>query len=130
MRLMGIDYGAKRVGVALSDEEGKMAFPEAVLANDEKLLDAVVTLAEKKEVRRVILGESLDFKNKPNEIMQKIERFKRELAERGYEVIYEPEGMTSAAAARLQGKGDLLDASAAALILQGYIDRIKNTESR
>ena len=33
MRLLGIDYGAKRIGVALSDEKGKMAFPHSVIAN-------------------------------------------------------------------------------------------------
>ena len=33
MRFLGIDYGAKRIGVALSDEKGKMAFPHSVIAN-------------------------------------------------------------------------------------------------
>ena len=43
----------------------------------------------------------------------------------GFEVVLEPEFMTSAQAERLQGKNDKIDASAAALILQSYLDRIK-----
>ena len=41
---MGIDYGKKRVGVALSDEAGQFAMPEAVLPNDKNLFDALNNL--------------------------------------------------------------------------------------
>ena len=38
MRYMGIDYGAKRVGIAISDEKGIIAFPHSVIGNDETLI--------------------------------------------------------------------------------------------
>ena len=127
MRFMGIDYGSRRVGVALSDESGTLAFPEATLVSGPKLAEEVASLAKTKGVERIILGESLDFKNRPNKIMEAVSIFKNELETvSGLSVIYEHEMMTSAAAARLQGGGNH-DASAAALILQSYLDKIKNT---
>lgn len=121
---MGIDYGAKRVGIALSDESSTLAFPETTLACGERLADAVDALARAKDVGTVVLGESLDFKNRPNKIMEAIEGFKRELEERGFSVVFEPEHLTSAAASRLQ-EGSV-DAAAAAIILQSYLDKLKN----
>ena len=41
MRFMGIDYGTKRVGLALSDDKGMMAFPHVVLTNDASLLKEI-----------------------------------------------------------------------------------------
>ena len=48
---------------------------------------------------------------------------KRDLEEKGFVVHMEPEFMTSAAAERFQGKNDMIDASAAALILQSFLDK-------
>lgn len=130
MRLLGIDYGTKRIGIAMTDEEGNMAFPKATLANDRHFFRSLRELIEGGGVERIVIGESLDRDGKPNEIMQKIRalamKIEREL---NIEVEYETEMYTSEAAKRLQGedfyKNDLLDASAAALILNSYIDRHK-----
>lgn len=127
MKFLGIDYGAKRVGIALSDSEGGMAFPHAVLPNDKKLISAIRELIEKEHIDEIVLGESLDYKMKPNVIMEKIVPFKKELEDvAGLPVHFEREFMTSAAAEHLQGKGEMIDASAAAIILQSYLDRKKS----
>ncbi|MDO8493168.1 MAG: Holliday junction resolvase RuvX [bacterium] len=124
MRLMGIDYGGKRVGVALSDETGRFAIPHGVLQNDSELLNHLLKLCVKERVGKIVLGRSLDYKMQPNEIMAKIETFKTELElASNLPVEYENEFMTTMEAERLQGKGNKIDASAAALILKSYIDR-------
>lgn len=124
MRLMGIDYGGKRVGVALSDEAGRFAYPYEVLKNDKDLVDNILKGIKKERVGRVVLGKSLDYKMQPNAIMAKVEEFKTELEiASGLPVEFENEFMTTMEAERLQGKGDKIDASAAALILRSYIDR-------
>ena len=131
MRYLGIDYGAKRVGIALSDTEGGMAFPHTVLPNDKKLITTIKELCDKEHIAEIVLGESLDYKMKPNVIMEKIIPFKKELENAtGLPVHFEREFMTSAAAEHLQGKGEMLDASAAAIILQGYLDKVKNKDLR
>ena len=129
MRYLGIDYGAKRIGTATGDSDGGMAFPHAVLPNDKKLISTIKELCDKEHIAEIILGESLDYKMKPNVIMEKITLFKKELEDAiGLPVHFEREFMTSAAAEHLQGKGEMIDASAAALILQSYIDKKRNNE--
>lgn len=127
MKLLGIDYGAKRVGIATGDSEGGMAFPHTVLPNDKNLLLAIKEICGKEQVATIVLGESLDYKMKPNVIMEKITPFKKELEQvTNLPVYFEQEFMTSAAAEQLQGKGNMIDASAATLILQTYLDKMKN----
>lgn len=127
MRYIGIDYGSKRVGVAISDEEGKLAFPKGVLPNNRYLFTEIKNLCSK-EVGGIVLGESKDYQMKDNAIMEKIRRFKVELEQGiGIPVYFEPEFMTSHQASRFQQEKDLLlDARAAAIILQSFLDRQKN----
>ncbi len=129
MKYIGIDYGKKRVGVAVSDEAGQFALPKEVLANDEKLISVISLLAKEIDAKAVIVGESKNYKGKDNLIMEKISPFKRDLEKLGIKVILEPEFMTSFAAQRFQGKNELHDASAAALILQSFLDK-KNTKDK
>ncbi|MDP3661388.1 MAG: Holliday junction resolvase RuvX [bacterium] len=143
MRYLGIDYGTKRVGVAVSDEEGKVAFPHWVLANDKKLIAALVALCRARGVSEIIVGDSRDFSGAPNKVSAHVERFKKEVAgATGLSVRGEPEFWSSMQAERWQprrpessrGSGlrperrrvkEKLDASAAAIILQSFLDRDK-----
>jgi putative Holliday junction resolvase len=126
MKVMGIDFGTKRVGVALSDEHASFAFPHSVMQNDEMLLKNVLALARSEGAAKIVMGESNDYRGVPNAIMKDVEAFKQRLEKEGnMDVILEPEFLTSAEAERLQGKHDKLDASAAALILKSYLDRLK-----
>lgn len=122
-KIMGIDYGSKRVGVAISDEGLKFAIPLSVIENDEDLLTKVQKIAVDSEVMQIVMGESKDYKGLPNPILLDSLEFKNKLESLGFVVYLEPEFMTSVQAERLQGKNDLSDASAAALILQSYLDK-------
>lgn len=130
MRLLGIDYGKKRVGIALSDDKGMMAFPKAVLPNDNFLVTSIGEMVRGHDVKTIVIGESKDYKMNDNPIMSKLRLFADELGrETGIVVVYEPELLTShqaAQAVHISGKTDMIDASAASIILQSYIDRIKN----
>ncbi len=130
MRIIGIDYGEKRVGIASTDESGEFALPRMVLDNDENLFVEIEKLATKENVKRIILGESKKLDGKDNLISKDIEKFRMDLLDRGFEVIMHPEVFTSLEAERLQGKGDMIDASAAAIILKSYIDKEKNDFNR
>lgn len=124
MRLLGIDYGKKRVGIALTDDKGFMAFPKAVLPNNNFLITEIADIVVAQGVSRIIIGESKDFKMIDNPIMSQIKMFKDqlELATK-VEVFYEPEMLSSHQATHFQGKNAMIDASAATIILQSYIDR-------
>lgn len=123
MRILGIDYGTKRVGVALSDESRKFALPLVVLKNTEGLMAEVVELTKKHGVDLIVIGESRKNDMTPNSILPSILAFKEKLESVNVKTVLELEFMTSQQAERLQGKNDKLDASAAALILQAYLDR-------
>ena len=124
MRYLGIDYGAKRVGVSVSDEEGRVAFPHAVLANDKNLIAALAVVCRERGISAITVGDSRDFSGAPNKIAEHIEIFNKKIGEAtGLPVHSEPEFWSSAQAERWQGKINKLDASAAAIILQSFLDR-------
>jgi len=139
MRYLGIDYGSKRVGLSLSDEEGKMAFPYKIIPNNVELLDSIHNICGTEEISAIVLGESHDLSGRPNKIMGSIEEFKRNIeAELDLPVYFQKEFMTSVFARGNDGKKEnnakkvmknkqaTADASAAALILQRYLDRKNN----
>lgn len=135
MRILGIDYGKRRVGLALSDESQKMAMPYAIFANDGNLLSRVLEVIKKEAVAKAVMGEARDYAGAKNPIMEEAEEFKRSLEKSaGFVVALEPEFMTSALAARRPGKfpktrapqkREPLDAKAAAIILQSFLDKNK-----
>ena len=131
MRHLGIDYGSKRIGLALSDEAGDFAFPYAVIDNGRRTLKQLEEICKKEGVAKIVMGESLDYQGKPNVIMPAIHKLAKSLKEEtGLPVEFEKEFMTSAEAARLQGANEKIDASAAALILKSYLERKKFLEEQ
>ena len=126
MRYLGIDYGSKRVGLAVSDDEGQLAFPFGVMGNDDKLVEKIKEMTKREEVKKIVIGESKDFKGRLNPIMEKVELFTTQLRKKSdIEIVFEPEFMTSVQAKKIQPENEMHDASAAALILQSYLDRQK-----
>lgn len=131
MRHLGIDYGTKKVGLALSDEGGVMGFPHGVFPNTPRLIDDVLSLIDQKGVSVVVIGESRDFSGKENPVAREARAFGTQLECRiGITVAYEPEMLTTQEArrnfegVREPGSGNVaVDAQAAALILTSYLDR-------
>jgi putative holliday junction resolvase len=127
MRILGVDYGTKRIGVAMTDEGAQMAFPKLVLQNDTKIIENFKKIITENEIKTVVLGESKNFKMVDNEIMKEILDFRDVLEkELNVDVIMYSEIYSSAQAEFFQGKTDMLDASAAAIILQSYLESKKN----
>jgi len=125
MRFLGIDYGKKRIGLALSDDEGRLAFPKEILFNDKKFFLRLAEIIKEEEIGEIVLGDSEDFKGKPNEVMEEINDFAKELKEKfSVPVFFQKEFLTSVEARRYQAKREKADARAAALILQRYLDKI------
>ncbi len=136
MRYLAIDYGSKRVGLALSDESGMLAFPYKIVPNNTQLVDTIHNICGEESIAAIVLGESNDLSGAKNKIMGSIEEFKRNLeAELDLPVYFQMEFMTTVEARGREGKEQnnarktlkeklpLADASAAALILQRYLDK-------
>ena len=129
-KLLGIDYGTKKVGIALSDDEQAFAFPHSVIENNSALTTYIHTLAEREGVRGIVMGKSLDYHGEENPVMEDIRRSAKKIqAVTGLPIFFEPEVLTTAEAKRHapdnahSERKSMVDASAAALILQSYLDR-------
>lgn len=128
-KLLGIDYGTKRVGVALTDDSGSVAFPKTTFPNDRTLIPAIVNLIQKENVAQVVIGESHNANNEPNAIMKNVKSFAGDI-ERLVAVVvkYEPE-FYSSQEARTLISSEHVDAEAAAIILNSYIEKAKNASA-
>ena len=126
MKYLGIDYGEKRVGLAVSDVSESFAMPLSVISDFvvmDDVIDEIVEICREENIDEIIVGESRDFSQKENKIMNEIKPFVKELKEKSnLPVHFHPEFLTSAEAERIQGKNRMHDASAAALILKSYLD--------
>lgn len=130
MRLIGIDYGTKRIGVALSDEAGKMAFPKKVFPQTSEGLDGLVRFAKESCAEKVVIGESRAENDIENPLQKDIVAFAGKVRRlTGLPVEMANESFSSFEAARYTGEKEGVDAQAAAVILQRYIDMHMNEEN-
>ncbi len=129
MRFLGIDYGNRKVGLAISDEAGSFAFPYQVIKNEgvDKLVGQIEKICDNEGIRVIVLGESVDLSGEANPIQKGILVFKEKLEkETGREIILEKELFTTQEARRGiddGGTDPVTDARAAALILKSYLER-------
>ncbi len=127
MKRMGIDFGSKKIGIALTDDSGSMAFAHGVIPNDEQFFKEIENLVEERGVKEIVVGHSLDNKGEPNKIHGAVEEFVTDVTLNiGIPVHLEPEQYSTQQAAQLQGKNEQTDASAAAIILDSFITKQKN----
>jgi putative holliday junction resolvase len=134
-RIIGIDYGAKRVGVAVSDDQRRFAFARDVCANDGVLLETLATLAEQESADYFVLGEADNPAGGENTIVRRLVIFSEALKVRtGLPVHLVSEAYSSAEARRAleekianrKDKQVAIDAAAAAIILQNHLDRSRH----
>jgi len=133
MRYLGIDYGTKKIGLALSDEAGTMGFPHGITLNTPRIVDELCALIAKENIGAVVIGESRTLAGGENSIAKDARALGDILALRaGVPVVYESEVYTSAEARRAPGKQMKsraakrrvnVDDSAASLILTSYLSR-------
>jgi len=133
-RVLGIDYGSKRVGIAVSDPLNIIARGVTVLPNSEKLIGEIKRIAGEFEVEKIVVGIPLNLKGQKGSKAEEVEEFIRALeAELGIEIVRQDERFTTQEAHRTLREMNVgkfkrrsrgtIDEMASALILQGYLDR-------
>ncbi len=132
MRILGLDLGARRIGLSVSDPEGAVALPAGVLERSgrERDLSALRTLIEERGIERVVVGLPLHMNGRVGPEAEAARTFARELADAsGVPVDLLDERWTTLEAERaLREVGtrrgrDSVDALAATLLLRSYLDR-------
>jgi putative Holliday junction resolvase len=138
-RVLGVDYGKRRVGLALSDPTATIAQPLTVLvrrAGKRPPVQAVVELVAQHEVAHLVVGLPLTLEGDESAWSGEVRDFGEKVAARaGIGVTFADERLSSVAAERAvrslglpRGKREQkerIDAAAAVIILQGYLDQMK-----
>lgn len=137
MRSLGIDFGEKRIGLAISDPAGRFALPLTTLErrNDRSALRQIAEIARENEVGRLVLGEPVGLDGQRGANAERVRRFGERLAElTGLPLELVNEALTTVEAQeRLREMGiDVrrgrkeparIDALAAQILLQEALDR-------
>ena len=135
-RTLGIDFGSKRVGLALSDRLNLIASPYKTLnyISEKELIAQLKSIVYEKNIEIFVLGLPINMKGEDTIQTKKVRNFKKLLSGLGLPVIYEDERLSSISAKNslvLQNiktghnKG-AIDRTAAAIILQQYLDKSSN----
>jgi putative holliday junction resolvase len=141
-RVLAIDYGERRVGIAISDPTGTIAQPLTVLIRrpgKRPPVQAVADLAAEHDVHHIVLGLPLTLAGDESDWTREIRAFGEKVAHRsGRGVSFADERLTSVMAERAvrslglrrQQREDKarIDAAAAVIILQAYLDRMKQND--
>ena len=139
-RMIGIDYGRARVGVAMSDPLGIFASPLETVASA-KIIDYLQKLTTSEKVVRFVVGYPMNLDGRPAEAAADVDAFLKRLAKHfpAIPVSLEDERFTSVLAHRAMIDGGMkasqrrdkasVDRISAAIILQGYLDRQNGSAS-
>ena len=134
-RILSIDYGIKRVGLALSDPLRIFAYPYKTIKNDNSFFNELKRIFKEQNIIKIVLGIPDGDNKSTTEIKNRILLLKKQIEKLNLEVILWDEGFTSIIAeerilqsvtkkTKRQDKG-LLDQHSAAIILQEYLDKGK-----
>ncbi len=135
MRTLGIDYGKKRIGIAVSDPLHITAQPVEVIENTSSTIDRIKQLCEKYEVGTIVVGLPKNLKGdiaqSAKDVLGFVDKVRRSLKD--IHVITHDERMSTASVIKTlsetemsgRKKRQVVDKMAAAFILQGYMDGLK-----
>ncbi|RJR12901.1 Holliday junction resolvase RuvX [Candidatus Parcubacteria bacterium] len=122
MKYLGIDYGAKRIGTAISDKDGRIAFPHRVIPNSRDAASRVARLVAEEHIAAIVIGDTRAVSGAANPVTKEAEEFaKRISAHTDIPVTRVWEAWSSIESTRYT-EGAKNDASAAAIILQRFLD--------
>lgn len=128
MKYLGIDYGEKKIGLSVSDENGEMAFPKKVEVGSWKfVVRNLKKIIDDEKIGAIVLGLPLGFSMQETESTKKAREFgaflKKELS---IEVFFQNEVLSTKEVKKSgSAREGMVDASSAALILQSFLDNKK-----
>ena len=131
-RLLGVDHGDRRIGLALSDPIPIIASPlkTVTVNNNQEAIDAILGIVKAYDVVLVVVGLPIGMKGQETAQTNHVRKFADSLTKNGIKVALQDERLTSVSAKRSlleqqmktsKNKG-LIDQTAAAILLQQYID--------
>lgn len=132
-RIVGIDFGLKRIGVAVSDAMRKIALPLGTAEGGRNGIQNVMALLAGRQILAIVIGLPVTLKGERGEMVKKVEEFGTALGQAlDAPVIYVDERLSSAAADRSlreislnrRERSQKIDVTAATMMLQSYLDSL------
>lgn len=122
MKILSIDYGKKWIGLAISDDERKMAFPYETLENNPNFFSRLDEIIKKENIYKIIIGLPLNKKMKPTAQTTEVKNWAEKIIKKvEIPIVFENEILTTKAAEKLGAKKQ--HSAAATILLQDYLDR-------
>jgi len=130
-RVLGLDFGERRIGVAVSDPLGMLAHTRPFIENNKKTMSKLMTLVEEEVIDKIVLGLPKNLKGEDTASTLKAKAFGEAIQKAiKLDLIYWDERFSTKAAQKqfiamgIKSKKtkDKIDSQAAAFILQGYLD--------
>ena len=137
MVILGIDYGERRIGLAITDAEEIIASPLKTISNDDKLFDELDAVVKERKVGGIVVGMPYNMNGTLGPAGEKVQRFAEQLRERlGVPVGTIDERLTTVQAERAMLRHDMsrarrrsrIDEMAAQILLQSHIDARKRKQ--
>ena len=132
-RLIGIDFGSSKVGLAISDPSRIISMPLKVLRykNPKNLIDDLKAIALENNVDTFVVGYPLNMNNEKNEMTSIVDNFKDELIYLGFKVFLQDERLSSESAKKVMHEQNIktgnnkekIDLIASTIILQSFLDK-------
>ncbi len=129
MKIMGMDIGDKRIGIAITDRERMFPVPHSVLNNDRYFDQNLEKILENNDIEKIVVGMPYTLRGEIGKQGEKVIGFvNRNIMNKGIEIIYQDERFTSKVPLKNSVDKKVIkeqiDKFSATLILQNYLDRI------
>jgi len=132
-RILGIDHGDKRLGLAISDPLHMIASPykTLIVQSENQIISELHEVVKAKEVDIVVVGLPIGMKGQETEQSKHVRKFAQLLEQEGFQIVLEDERLTSVSAKRSLHEQNIrtghnkqrVDQVAAAILLQQYLDK-------
>ena len=134
-RVLAIDWGTKRIGIAISDTGGTLASPYSTLTNQQgNIIKQIQKIIEREEIRELVVGLPLNMDGTAGRSVELVTKFGEELKMLGLPIHFVDGRLSSFSAERMlreigrkpARKKELVDRAAAAVVLQEFLDSRKS----
>lgn len=133
-KVLGIDYGEKRIGLALSTDDKRMAYIHGTIqnSNSRDVINEFKKICQEEEVESLVVGLPLDQAGQPGAQAEIVKKFSKMIGEEtGLPYYFEDERFSTALASKMNKEAGLsvkktrqtIDSQSAQIILQTYLDR-------
>lgn len=131
-RVVGIDFGLRRIGVALSDERRKVALPLATIEGGKHAVARILQIVSNYSICIIVMGLPLTLKGERGEMVKRVEKFGSDLSTAlDVPIVYIDERLSSKAAdaslreisLNRKERNAKIDMAAATMMLQHYLDQ-------